>query len=157
MTLATKLQLEQTQTLKSGQIYNFVLEHKNYRINEPDQFLENLRISFSAFLDAENNLLHFNRLGAKKPAQTKLNEVLQIPSITKIQIFEVTRASEQEMNAIKVEELDPIEQEQVQLLKKLLVIFTDTERIAAKGKEVELEKYLTENMSDYIDSQDLPV
>ncbi|MEK9618207.1 MAG: hypothetical protein VW543_17960 [Deltaproteobacteria bacterium] len=61
------------------------------------------------------------------------------------------------MNAIKVEELDPIEQEQVQLLKKLLGIFTDTERIAAKGKEVELEKYLTENMSDYIDSQDLPV
>ena len=61
------------------------------------------------------------------------------------------------MNAIKMEELDPIEQEQVQLLKKLLGIFTDTERIAAKGKEVELEKYLTENMSDYIDSQDLPV
>ena len=69
----------------------------------------------------------------------------------------MTRASEQEMNAIKVEELNPIEQEQVQLLKKLLGIFTDTERIAAKGKEVELEKYLTENMSDYIDSQDLPV
>ena len=157
MTLATKLRFEQTQTLKSGQIYNFILEHKNYRINEPDQFLENSRISFFAFLDAENKLHHFNRLGANKPAQTKLNEVLQIPSITKIQIFEVTRASEQEMNAIKVEELDPAEQEQVQLLKKLLGIFTDTERIAAKGKEVELEKYITENMSDYIDSQDLPV
>ena len=157
MTLATKLRFEQTKTLKSGQIYNFVLEHKNYRINEPDQFLENSRISFFAFLDAEKNLHHFNRLGSKKPAQTKLNEVLQIQSITKIQIFEVTRASEQEMNAIKVEELDPIEQEQVQLLKKLLGIFTDTEQIAAKGKEVELEKYLTENMSDYIDSQDLPV
>ena len=56
-----------------------------------------------------------------------------------------------------MEELDPIEQEQVQLLKKLLGIFTDTERIAIIGKEVELEKYLTENMSDYIDSQDLPV
>ena len=69
----------------------------------------------------------------------------------------MTRASEQEMNAIKVEGLDPIELEQVQLLKKLLGIFTDTERIAAKGKEVQLEKYLTENMSDYIDSQDLPV
>ena len=157
MTLATKLQLEQTQTLKSGQIYSFVLEHKNYRINEPDQFLENSRISFFAFLDAENNLHHFNRLGSKKPAQTKLNDFLQIPSITKIQIFEVTRAIEQELNEIKVEELDPIEQEQVQLLKKLLGIFTDTERIAAEGKEVELEKYLTENMSDYIDSQDLPV
>ena len=156
MTIATKLQFEQTQTLKSGQIYSFVLEHKNYRINEPDQFLENSRISFSAFLDAENNLHHFNRLGAKQPAQTKLSEVLQIPSITKLQIFEVTGATEQEMNSIKVDELDPIEQEQVQLLKKLLVIFTDTERIAAKGKEVELEKYLTENMSDYIDSQDLP-
>ena len=156
MTLATKLQFEQTQTLKSGQIYNFVLEHKNYRINEPDQFLENSRISFFAFLDAENNLHHFNRLGAKKPAQTKLNEVLQIPSIIKLQIFEVTGASEQEMNSIKVDELDPIEQEQVQLLKKLLGIFTDTERIAAKGKEVALEKYLTQNMSDYIDSQDLP-
>ena len=47
--------------------------------------------------------------------------------------------------------------EQVQLLKKLLGTFTDTERIAAEGKELELEKYLTENMSDYIDSQDLPV
>ena len=45
----------------------------------------------------------------------------------------------------------------VQHLKKLLGIFTYTERIAAKGEEVELEKYLTENMSDYIDSQDLPV
>ena len=157
MTLSQKLRLQQTKTLKSGQIYSFVLEHKNYRINEPDQFLENSRISFFAFLDAENNLHHFNRSGAQKPAQTKLNEVLQISSITKIQIFEVTRASEQGMNAIKVEELDPAEQEQVQLLKKLLGIFTDTERIAAKGKEVELEKYLTENMSDYIDSQDLPV
>ena len=157
MTLATKLRFEQTQTLKSGQIYSFVLEHKNYRINEPDHFLENSRISFFAFLDAENNLHHFNRLGAKKPAQTKLNEVLQIPSIIKIQIFEVTGASEQDMNSIKLDELDPIEQEQVQLLKKLLGIFTDTERIAAAGKEVELEKYLTENMSDYITSQDLPV
>ena len=157
MTLATKLRFEQTQTLKSGQIYSFVLEHKNYRINEPDQFLENSRISFFAFLDAENNLHHFNRLGSKKPAQTKLNEFLQIPSIIKIQIFEVTGASEQDMNSIKVDELDPIEQEQVQLLKKLLGIFTDTEQIAAKGKEVELEKYLTENMNDYIDSQDLPV
>ena len=123
MTLATKLRFEQTQTLKSGQIYNFILEHKSYQINEPDQFLENSRISFFAFLDTENNLHHFNRLEAKKPAKTKLNEVLQIPSIIKIQIFEVTRANEQEMNAIKVEELDPIELEQVQLLKKLLGIF----------------------------------
>ena len=81
MILATKLQLEQTQTLKSGQIYSFVLEHKNYRINEPDQFLENSRISFFAFLDTENNLHHFNRLGTKKPAQTKLNEFLKIPSM----------------------------------------------------------------------------
>ena len=157
MTLATKLRFEQTQTLKSGQIYNFILEHKNYQINEPDQFLENSRINFFAFLDTENNLHHFNRLESKKPAKTKLNEVLQIPSITKIQIFEVTETSEQDINSIKLDELDPIEQEQVQLLKKLLGIFTDTERIAAKGKEVELEKYLTENMSDYIDSQDLPV
>ena len=157
MTLATKLRFEQTQTLKSGQIYSFVLEHKNYRINEPDQFLENSRISFFAFLDTDNNLHHFNRLGANKPAQTKLNEVLQIPSIIKIQIFEVTRASEQETNTIKVEELEPIEQEQVLILRKILGIFTDIERIAIKGKEVVLEKYLTENMSDYIDSQDLPV
>ena len=157
MTLATKLRFEQTQTLKSGQIYNFILEHKNYRINEPDQFLENSRISFFAFLDAENNLHHFNRLAAKKPAKTKLNEVLQIPSITKIQIFEVTGASEQDMNSIKVDELDPIEQEQVQLLKKLLGTFIDEDRNAAEGKEVELEKYLTKYMSDYIDSQDLPV
>ena len=157
MTLATKLRLEQTQTLKSGQIYIFILEHKNYRINEPDQFLENLRISFFALLDTENNLHHFNRLAAKKPAKTKLNEVLQIPSITKIQIFEVTGASEQDMNSIKVDELDPIEQEQVQLLKKLLGTFLNVDRNAIQGKEVELEKYLTKNMSDYIDSQDLPV
>ena len=157
MTLATKLRFEQTQTLKSGQIYSFILEHKNYRINEPDQFLENSRISFFAFLDTENNLHHFNRLAAKKPAKTKLNEVLQIPSITKIQIFEVTETSEQDINSIKVDELDPIEQEQVQLLKKLLGTFIDVDRNAARGKEVDLEKYLTKNMSDYIDSQDLPV
>ena len=157
MILATKLRFEQTQTLKSGQIYNFILEHKNYRINEPDQFLENSRISFFAFLDTENNLHHYNRLEAKKLAKTKLNEVLQIPSITKIQIYEVTGASEQDMNSIKVDELDPIEQEQVQLLKKLLGTFIDVDRNAARGKEVELEKYLTKNMSDYIDSQDLPV
>ena len=157
MTLATKLRFEQTQTLKSGQIYSFILEHKNYRINEPDQFLENLRISFFAFLDAENNLHHFNRLAAKKPAKTKLNEVLQIPSITKIQIFEVTETSEQDINSIKVDELDPIEQEQFQLLKKLLGTFIDVDRNAAEGREVELEEYLTKYMSDYIDSQDLPV
>ena len=157
MTLSTKLRLKQTQTFKSGKIYSFVLEHKNYRINEPDQFLENSLISFFAFLDAENNLHHFNRLAAKKPAVSKLNVVLQIPSITKIQIFEVTEASEQEMNSIKVDELDPIEQEQVQLLKKLFGAFTDVERNVAEGKELDLEKYLNENMSVYIDSQDLPV
>ena len=157
MTLATKLLFERTQTLKSGQIYSFILEHKNYRINEPDQFLENSRISFFAFLDTEHNLHHFNRLAAKKPAKTKLNEVLQIPSITKIQIFEVTVTSEQYMNSIKVDELDPIEQEQVQLLKKLLGTFIDVDRNAAEGREVELEEYLTKYMSDYIDSQDLPV
>ena len=157
MTLTTKLRFEQTQTLKSGQIYSFILEHKNYRINEPDQFLENSRISFFAFLDTENNLHHFNRLAAKKPAKTKLNEVLQIPSTTKIQIFEVTQTSEQAINSIKVDELDPIEQEQVQLLKKLLGTFIDVDRNAAEGREVELEEYLTKYMSDYIDSQDLPV
>lgn len=157
MTLSQKLRLQQTKTLKSGQIYSFVLEHKNYRINEPDQFLENSRISFFAFLDAENNLHHFNRLAATQPAKTKLNEILQIPSIKKIQIYEVTGASEQEMNSIKVDELDASEQEQVQLLKKLSGTFTIVERSAVEGNEVELEKYLTENMSDYIDSQDLPV
>ena len=157
MILSQKLRLQQTKTLKSGQIYSFVLEHKNYRINEPDQFLENSRISFFAFLDAENTLHHFNRLAATHPAKTKLSEILQIPSIKKIQIYEVTGASEQEMNSIKMDELDPIEQEQVQLLKKLFGTFTVVERSAAKGNEVELEKYLTENMSDYIDSQDLPV
>ena len=157
MTLSKKLRLKQTKTLKSGQIYSFVLEHKNYRINEPDQFLENSRISFFAFLDAENNLHHFNRLAATQPAKTKLNEILQIPSIKKIQIYEVTGASEQEMNSIKVDELNASEQEQVQLLKKLSGNFTIVERSAAEGNEVELEKYLTENMSDYIDSQDLPV
>ncbi|MFZ9067337.1 MAG: hypothetical protein ACO3XI_02040 [bacterium] len=157
MTLSQKLRLQQTKTLKSGQIYSFVLEHKNYRINEPDQFLENSRISFFAFLDAENNLHHFNRLAATQPAKTKLNEILQIPSIKKIQIYEVTGASEQEMNSIKVDELDASEQEQVQLLKKLSGTYTVVERSAAKGNEVELQKYLTENMSDYIDSQDLPV
>jgi hypothetical protein len=61
------------------------------------------------------------------------------------------------MNSIKVDELNASEQEQVQLLKKLSGNFTVVERSAAKGNEVELEKYLTENMSDYIDSQDLPV
>ena len=157
MTLPQKLRLQQTQTLKSGQIYNFVLEHKNYRINEPDQFLENSRISFFAFLDAENNLHHFNRLAATQPAKTKLNEFLQIPSIKEIQIYEVTGVSEQEMNSIKVDELDSIEQEQVQLLKKLSGTFSVAERSAAKGNELEFEIYLIENMSDYIDSQDLPV
>ena len=157
MTLSQKLRLQQTKTLKSGQIYSFVLEHKNYRINEPDQFLENSRISFFAFLDAENNLHHFNRLAATQPAKTKFNEILQIPSVKKIQIYEVTGASEQEMNSIKVDELNASEQEQVQLLKKLFETFTVEERSSAKGNEVELEKYLTENMSDYIDSQDLPV
>ena len=157
MALSQKLRLQQTQTLKSGQIYSFVLEHKNYRINEPDQFLENSQISFFAFLDTENNLHHFNRLAATQPAKTKLDEILQIPSIKKIQIYEVTGASEQEMNSIKMDELDPIDQEQVQLLKKLSGTFAVVERSAAKGNEVELEKYLTENMSDYIDSQDLPV
>ena len=157
MTLSQKLLLQQTQTLKSGQIYNFVIEHKNHRINEPDQFLENSRISFFAFLDNENNLHHFNRLAAKQIAKTKLNEILQIPSIKQIQIFEVTSASEKEMNSTKVDELDPIDQEQFRLLKKLSRAFTAVERSASKGKEVELEKYLTENMSDYIDSQELPV
>ena len=157
MTLFQKLRFQQTQTLKSGQIYSFVLEHKNYRINEPDQFLENSRISFFAFLDAENNLHHFNRLAATQPAKTKLNEFLQIPSIKEIQIYEVTGVSEQEMNSIKVDELDSIEQEQVQLLKKLSGTFSVAERSAAIGNEIELEIYLTENMSDYIDSKDLPV
>ena len=157
MALSQKLRLQQTQTLKSGQIYSFVLEHKNYRINEPDQFLENSRISFFAFFDSENTLHHFNRLAATQPAKTQLYEILQIPSIKKIQIYEVTGASEQEMNSIKMDDLDPIDQEQVQLLKKLSGTFNEVERSAAKGNEVELEKYLTENMSDYIDSQDLPV
>ena len=157
MTLSQKLRLQQTKTLKSGQIYSFVLEYKNYRINEPDQFLENSRISFFAFLDAENNLHHFNRLAATQPAKTKLNEILQIPSIKKIQIYEVTGASEQEMNSIKVDELNASEQEQVQLLKKLSGTVIVLDRSTSKGNEVELEKYLTVNMSDYIDSQDLPV
>ena len=69
----------------------------------------------------------------------------------------MTSASEKEMNSTKVDELDPIDQEQFRLLKKLSGAFTAVERSASKGKEVELEKYLTENMSDYIDSQELPV
>ena len=156
MNLSSKLQLQQTKIFKTGQFYNIILEHKNYRINEPDEFLENSRIDFFAFLDAENNLHHFNRLCSNQLAKTNLSELLQIPSINKIHVHELNRFSEQKLNSIKLDGIEPIVQEQVQLLKKLLGAFTGTERNAAKGKEVDLEKYLTENMSDYIDSQDLP-
>ena len=44
-----------------------------------------------------------------------------------------------------------------QLLKKLLGTFINVDRNVAEGREVELEEYLTKYMSDYIDSQDLPV
>ena len=157
MNLSTKLQLQKTKILKTGQFYNITLEHKNYRINEPDQFLENSKINFFAFLDKENNLHHFNRLCSNQMAKTNLSELLQIPSIRKIEVFELSSLSEQEVNSISLSGLDAITQEQVQLLKKLLGAFTGMERNAVKGKEVEFEKYLTENMSDYIDSQDLVV
>ena len=157
MNLSTKLRLQKTKILKTGQFYNIILEHKNYRINEPDQFLENSKINFFAFLDIENNLHHFNRLCSNQMAKTNLSELLQIPSIRKIEVFELSSLSEQEVNSISLSGLDAITQEQVQLLKKLLGAFTGMERNAVKGKEVEFEKYLTENMSDYIDSQDLVV
>ena len=157
MNLSTKLRLQKTKILKTGQFYNIILEHKNYRINEPDQFLENSKINFFAFLDKENNLYHFNRLCSNQMAKTNLSELLQIPSIRKIEFFELSSLSEQEVNSISLSGLDAITQEQVQLLKKLLGAFTGMERNAVKGKEVEIEKYLTENMSDYIDSQDLVV
>ena len=157
MNLSTKLRLQKTKILKTGQFYNIILEHKNYRINEPDQFLENSKINFFAFLDKENNLYHFNRLCSNQMAKTNLSELLQIPSIRKVEFFELSSLSEQEVNSISLSGLDAITQEQVQLLKKLLGAFTGMERIAVKGKEVEFEKYLTENMSDYIDSQDLVV
>ena len=157
MNLSTKFRLQKTKTLKTGQFYNIILEHKNYRINEPDQFLENSKINFFAFLDEENNLHHFNRLCSNQIAKTNLSELLQIPSIRKIEVFELSSLSEQEVNSISLSGLDAITKEQVQLLKKLLGAFTGMERNAMKGKEVEFEKYLTENMSDYIDSQDLVV
>ena len=157
MNLYTKLRFQKTKILKTGQFYNITLEHKNYRINEPDQFLENSKINFFAFLDKENNLHHFNRLRSNQMAKTNLSELLQIPSIRKIEVFELSSLSEQEVNSISLSGLDAITQEQVQLLKKLLGAFTGMERNAVKGKEVEFEKYLTENMSDYIDSQDLVV
>ena len=157
MNLSTKLRLQKTKILKTGQFYNIILEHKNYRINEPDQFLENSKINFFAFLDKENNLYHFNRLCSNQMAKTNLSELLQIPSIRKIEFFELSSLSEQEVNSISLSGLDAITQEQVQLLKKLLGAFTGMERNAVNGKEVEFEKYLTENMSDYIDSQDLVV
>ena len=157
MNLSTKLRLQKTKILKTGQFYNIILEHKNYRINEPDQFLENSKINFFAFLDKENNLYHFNRLCSNQMAKTNLSELLQIPSIRKIEFFELSSLSEQEVNSISLSGLDAITQEQVQLLKKLLGAFTGMERNAVKGKEVEFEKYLTENMSDYIDSRDLVV
>ena len=157
MNLSTKLRLQKTKILKTGQFYNIILEHKNYRINEPDQFLENSKINFFAFLDKENNLYHFNRLCSNQMAKTNLSELLQIPSIRKIEVFELSSLSEQEVNSISLSGLDAMTQEQIQLLKKLLGAFTGMERNAVKGKEVEFEKYLTENMSDYIDSQDLVV
>ena len=55
MNLSSKLQLQQTKILKTGQFYNIILEYKNYRISEPDEFLENSKIDFFAFLDVENN------------------------------------------------------------------------------------------------------
>ena len=157
MNLSIKLRLQKAKILKTGHFYNIILEYKNYRINEPDQFLENSKINFFAFLDKENNLHHFNRLCANQLAKTNLNELLQIPSIRKIEVFELSSLSEQEVNSISLSGLDTIEQEQVQLLKKLLGAFNGIERNAVKGKEVEFERYLTENMSDYIDSQDLVV
>ena len=157
MNLSTKLRLQKTKILKTGQFYNIILEHKNYRINEPDQFLENSKIDFFAFLDKENNLHHFNRLCSNQMAKTNLSELLQIPSIRKIEVFELSSLSEQEVNSISLSGLDAITQEQVQILKKLLGAFTGMERNAVKGKEVEFEKYLTENMSDCIDSKDLVV
>ena len=157
MNLSTKLRLQKTKILKTGHFYNIILEHKNYRINEPDQFLENSKINFFAFFDKENNLHHFNRLCSNQMAKTNLSELLQIPSIREIEVFELSSLSEKEVNSISLSGLDAITQEQVQILKKLLGAFTSIERNAVKGKEVEFEKYLTENMSDYIDSQDLVV
>ena len=147
MNLSTKLRLQKTKILKTGQFYNIILEHKNYRINEPDQFLENSKINFFAFLDKENNLYHFNRLCSNQMAKTNLSELLQIPSIRKIEVFELSSLSEQEVNSISLSGLDAMTQEQIQLLKKLLGAFTGMERNAVKGKEVEFEKYLIENMS----------
>ena len=134
MNLSTKLRLQKTKILKTGQFYNIILEHKNYRINEPDQFLENSKINFFAFLDKENNLYHFNRLCSNQMAKTNLSELLQIPSIRKIEFFELSSLSEQEVNSISLSGLDAITQEQVQLLKKLLGAFTGMERNAVKGK-----------------------
>ena len=139
MNLSTKLRLQKTKILKTGQFYNIILEHKNYRINEPDQFLENSKINFFAFLDKENNLYHFNRLCSNQMAKTNLSELLQIPSIRKIEFFELSSLSEQEVNSISLSGLDAITQEQVQLLKKLLGAFTGMERNAVKGKEVDLK------------------
>ena len=121
MNLSSKLKLQHTKILKTGQFYNIILEYKNYRINEPAEFLENSRIDFFAFLDVENNLHHFNRLCSNQLAKTNLSELLQIPSINKIHVHELNRFSEQKLNSIKLDGIEPIVQEQVQLLKKLLL------------------------------------
>jgi hypothetical protein len=157
MNLPIKILLKRTRVLESGHTYNIVIKYKNYRINEPDQFLENLQINFFAIMDAGNNLYHFNRLEAKHLAKTNLNELLQIPSIRKIEIHELTSEGEKRLRTMNLDDFKTEDRGKIQLLKKLIKEFPRAEVGIVKGAIVELEKYLIEYMSDYIDSKDLPV
>ena len=154
MSLPSFPSLKPTRELTSGQVYRVQLEHRCYRINEPDHFLQNLKIDFFGYLNEEGQFLHFNRLKAQEEARTSLQELLQIPAIRTVEFEEVSRDAQlwtQNQSWEAVESLGF----RFALLKKLLET-PKPKQAADETKTWKVEDLLLEVMSDYVESPDLP-
>jgi hypothetical protein len=158
MKLPAALNLTPATRLKSGQIYRFRVEHKCYRINEPDHFLQNLRVDFFGYLDAQERIHHFNRPVSNLTAETPLRELLLIPAIQSFKAFEVPDEAESAVSRGRVPAESAEEGQALALLQKVAEAFPAARRTADAAKfDVALQEWLLEAMPDYVDSPDLPI
>jgi len=154
MQIPGQLELQTTDTLRSGQFYAVEVVHRCYRINEPDHFLQDQVSAFFAYLDKSGQLRHFNRPRAQAAASTPLLDLLKIPGTKLLRFQEASAINLDQLRTGGVQPESPEEQQSVELMQMVVQAFSGQQSEDA-GVEHSLESLRLEHGLEYLDPPDL--
>jgi len=153
MQIPGQLEMQPTDTLRSGQFYAVEVVHRCYRINEPDHFLQDQVSAFFAYLDKEGQLRHFNRPRAQQAASTPLLDLLKIQGTKSLTFQEASSAAVDQLRTGLTSE-SAEEQQSVEVMQRAVQAFSGRQAEDA-GVEHSLEALRLEHGLEYLNPPDL--